>query len=256
MDVSANITTIMFTNEFKEDMKKIQATGLIEELRNGEIGHLMETQQRIRDYISTHYKKYIRKHYPDYYAMMICLVVNLDTIKGWEDFTHLFYPNLPYVGSGYYETQTDYKCCCSHCVSSENTTIVSYNGYYLAVGNDCILKSSIVSNFKEFKKLKKQHLVDIQLRRDKLMLQIKHYKSVKEHNESIQRSLQLAKENQEAQRKIREYNDSHRVCSCGNPCGKFLKCFVCKKETEDKCYCGKWKQKKFKKCFECNSQCS
>lgn len=251
MDVSANITTIMFTNEFKEDMKKIQATGLIKELRNGEMGHLMEAQQRIRDYISIHYKKYIRKHYPDYYAIMMSLVVDLDTITGWDDFNNLFYPNLPFVGSGYYETQTDYKCCCSHHVSSENTTIVSYDGYFLAVGNDCILKSSIVSNFKEFKKLKKVQQEVNQRRRESLLYQIKHYISKTEREQMRQ----LAKENNEAQRKIQEYNNSHRICSCGVPCGKFLKCFKCKKETEDQCSCGKWKPKKYKKCFKCN-KCS
>jgi hypothetical protein len=244
MDASANITTIMFTNEFKEVIKKIQATGLVEELRIGDITHLMNAQQDIREHIAKHYKKYIRKIFPDYYAMMICLVVDIDTIKGWEDFNDIFYPNLPYIGSGYHNTQTDYKCCCSHLVSSENTTLVSYKGYYLALGDTCILKTSIVSNFKEFKKLKKLQQEVNQLRRERLMYQIKHYISKSERE-------RLRQEQELEQLKIQEYNDSHHICSCGIPCGKFLKCFQCKKQTEDKCECGKWKQKKYKKCFSC-----
>ena len=233
MDVSGNITTIMFTNEFREDIKKIQATGLVEQLRYGDIAHLMDAQQDIRDYIALHYKKYIRNVYPDYYAMMICLIVDIDTITSWEDFNDLFYPNLPLVGSGY-NTERDYKCCCSHHVMGDNTTMVSYKGYYLALGDRCILKTSIVSNFKDFKKLKKLQQEVNQLRRDKLMLEIKGYVSKTERL------------------RIQEYNNSHRICSCGIPCGKFLKCWRCKKETEDQCSCGKWKQKKYKKCFNCN----
>lgn len=237
MDASSNITTILFTKEFKEDIKQIQSTGLIEELRCGEIGHLMEAQQRIRDYITEHYSKYIKKRFPDYYAMLMCLVVDIDRFNKWEDFTDVFYPNLPFIGSGYYETQSDYKCCCSHNVSSNNTTIVSYNGYFLVMGDVCILKSSIVSNFKEFKKQKKKQQEMNQVIKNSLLYEIQTYASKKEA------------------KRLQEYNDSHRVCSCGKPCGKFLKCFHCKVEKEDKCHCGKWKQKKYKRCFNC-SKCS
>jgi hypothetical protein len=198
----------------------------------------MDAQQEIRDYIALHYKKYIRKLYPDYYAMMICLVVDIDTINSWDDFNGIFYPNMPYIGSGY-TTERNYKCCCSHHVTGENTTMVSYKGYHLALGDVCILKSSIVSNFKDFKKLKKLQQKVNQLKHQKLMLQIQTYVSKTE------------KDRQE-QLRIQEYNDSHRICSCGRPCGKFLKCWNCKKETEDQCACGKWKQKKYKRCFTCS----
>lgn len=243
MDVSGNITTIMFTKEFREDIKKIQATGLIEELRYGDINHLMNAQQDIRNYIALHYKKYIRNVYPDYYAMMICLVVDIDTITGWDDFNHLFYPNLPLIGSGY-NTERDYKCCCSHHVMGDNTTMVSYKGYYLALGDRCILKTSIVSNFKQFKKDKKIQQEMNKFRQEILLHHIRTYVSKTEKERLRQEQL-----------KRQEYNDSHRVCSCGIPCGKFLKCWKCKKETDDQCSCGKWKQKKYKKCFSCN-KCS
>ena len=246
MDVSANITTIMFTKEFREDIKKIQATGLVEQLRIGDINHLMNAQQEIRDYIALHYKKYIRKKYPDYYAMMICLVVDIDTIKGWDDFNDLFYPNLPYVGSGYYETQKDYKCCCSHCVTSENTTMVSYKGYYLALGDVCILKTSIVSNFKQFKKDKKLQQEINKIRQEILLHHIRTYVSKSEKE-------RLRQEQELERLRIQEDHYSHRNCaSCGTPCGKFFKCWGCKKETEDQCSCGKWKPKKYKRCFNCN----
>jgi len=168
--------------------------------------------------------------------MMIGLVTNIDTITGWDDFNSLFYPNMPYIGSGY-TTERDHKCCCSHHVTGENTTMVSYNGYYLALGDVCILKSSIVSNFKDFKKKKKEQQKINQLKHQKLMLQIQTY---------------ISKSEKERLRQEQEYNDSHRICSCGRPCGKFLKCWNCKKETEDHCACGKWKQKKYRKCFTCN----
>jgi hypothetical protein len=240
MDASANVTTIMFTQEFREDIKKIQATGLVEKLRYGDINTLMDAQQEIRDYIALHYKKYIRKLYPDYYAMMICLVVDIDTINSWDDFNGIFYPNMPYIGSGY-TTERNYKCCCSHHVTGENTTMVSYKGYHLALGDVCILKSSIVSNFKDFKKLKKLQQKVNQLKHQKLMLQIQTYVSKTEKDR--QEQLRIQEYN---------YNISHRICSCGRPCGKFLKCWNCKKETEDQCACGKWKQKKYKRCFTCS----
>lgn len=243
MDASANITTIMFTREFREDIKKIQATGLVELLRCGDINELMNAQQEIRQYIALHYKKYIKKIYPDYYAMMLCLVVDIDTINSWDDFNDLFYPNLPLTGLGH-QTDGHYKCCCSHHVTSENTTMVSYNGYYLVLGDVCILKSSIVSNFKDFKKLKKLRQEVNRLKHQKLMLEIQTYKSKAERERLRQEQL-----------KIQEYNDSHRICSCGRPCGKFLKCWNCKKETDDQCACGKWKPKKYKVCFTCN-KCS
>jgi len=250
MDASANITTILFTQEFREDIKKIQATGLVEKLRCGDMNELMNAQQEIRQYIALHYKKYIKKLYPDYYAMMLCLVVDLDTITSWDDFNDLFYPNLPLTGLGY-QTDGHYKCCCSHHVTSENTTMVSYNGYYLVLGDVCILKSSIVSNFKDFKKVKKEKQIVNQLNHELLMVQIKTYKSRSERERLRQVYIKAEQLRQEQQ----EYNDSHRICSCGQPCGKFLKCWNCKKKTDDQCACGKWKPKKYRECFTCN-KCS
>lgn len=252
MDASCNKTTILFTQSFKEDIKKIQSSGIVDGLRYGEINNIMETQQNIRDYIDKYYPSYIKNRHPDYYSMLICLIVDIDQYHSWEDFTNLFYPNLPYIGEGEYATQKEYKCCCSHHVLSENTTIISYKGNYLAIGDVCILKTSIVSNFKDFKKKKKIQIEKNALSKNVLLWQIQTYKprSIKRYETYTN----LIK--QYRYLKNKEYADSHRTCSCGRPCGKFLKCFQCKKEIEDQCSCGKWKQKKFKKCFVCNSQCS
>lgn len=246
-DEKRNVTTIMFTNEFREDIKKIQATGLVEKLRYGNLNDLMDAQENIRDYIALHYKKYIRNCFPDYYALMICLVVDIDTFTCWEDFTGLFYPNLPFVGFGE-QTIDRYKCCCSHHVTSENTTMVSYKGYYLALGNECILKTSVVSNFKEFKKLKKQQMERNAVTKDILLMQIKTYKTrlVKQYEAYTN----LIKQNR--LNKNKEYDVTHRICGCGRQCGSYLKCWSCKNETEDKCACNKWKNKKYSKCFTCN----
>jgi hypothetical protein len=186
--------------------------------------------------------------------MMLCLVVDIDTITGWDDFNGIFYPNMPYIGSGY-TTEIKYKCCCSHPVTGENTTMVSYKGYHLALGDVCILKSSIVSNFKDFKKLKKLQQKVNQLKHQKLMLQIRHYISKAEKEKMRQEQLRELDRLRQEQLKRQEYNDSHRICSCGRSCGKFLKCWNCKKETDDQCACGKWKPKKYRKCFTCN-KCS
>lgn len=64
--------------------------------------------------------------------------------------------------------------------------------------------------------------------------------------------LQLKKKEQD--RIEEEAKKKAESCAvCHKPCPKFKKCFECKLKTEDKCGCGKWKDKKYPTCYSCKN---
>jgi len=106
------------------------------------------------------YERFIKiekNNMSDFYAIMVCLCVpDLDNYHGWEDFKDKFYPEISLVGMDNENMDGfQYKCCCSHHVRSENVTVIRCGNHYLAVGDVCIKKNSIVYKFEEFMKKKK-----------------------------------------------------------------------------------------------------
>lgn len=43
------------------------------------------------------------------------------------------------------------------------------------------------------------------------------------------------------------------ICVCGKSCENYKQCFTCMAKTRDKCRCGKYKDKKYDKCYTCKS---
>ena len=261
-EIRKNVTGLRFTQEFKEMIKEIQTLDLVKGLQDCDLDVLQETQQEIRHYVRTLYKKNNKKNtliMPDMYAIMVCLcVTDLDNYHQWEDFEDKFYPMMSIVGIDS-ENRDDflYKCCCSHKVCGENVTVIRCGNRYLAVGDVCIQKYSIVYKFDEFKKKKNAIFKERKITSRKphplkkfLNREIEDYKPAAVLSyETYTYTLKKYRNEQDAERK--KYEAENRTCACGRPSKKYAQCYSCKVKTQDICACGTWKDKKYGTCYPC-----
>jgi len=247
----ANKTTLRFTQEFKEMIQEIQSMDIVKGLQHSDLDILQETQQNIRDYLHTLYKK--RKlSMPDIYAIMVSLCVpDIEEYNSWDDFKDKFFPVMSFVGTDFENMEgVTYKCCCSQKVSGENVTVLRCGNHYLAAGDVCINKYSIVYKFDEFKKKKKA------IYKERKITIRKPHPTKKFLNREIEEYKPAATIRDETYTNLlKEYKRKHDAenhrCECGTLCGIYQKCFACKVKTQDKCACGKWKEKKYGTCYTC-----
>lgn len=216
-----NETCIAFNDDFKAKISKIKETGIHLKLDNPKINYILEVQAEIRQYLKAEYPELVRRM-PETFATFICLIVDITHFSSWDDFdVPCLYAKIPYL----YEEICDCSCCCGHLVQACNTTIVESNGLYLALGDVCIEKYRIVHETAELLRKKRNRK-----------------KGIPKPSKDFKMKFDDVKE---------ELWDKLHCSICSKYCPKFKQCWQCKMKTQDKCKCGKYKQKKYPKCYGC-----
>ena len=278
-----NKTSIVFDRCFKDKISKIKETGIHLKLDTYDIQYLLYFQEEIRQYLKAHYPELVRRM-PETFATFLCLVVDITHYTSWDDFDiPCLYTKIPYL----YDEVRDCSCCCGHSVQSSNTTIVECNGLYLALGDVCIYKYGVVHESDNLLRKKKNLKKEIPLPSKKFKLKFDDVKEElwfkmhctcgrfcrdnicgdcikkeEEHQQRFEEYRIRAEEQAEEQRqiieerRIRAEEQAKKIAEscaiCGKYCPTFKHCWHCKMDTQDKCKCGKYKLKKFSKCYGCN----
>jgi len=273
-----NETTIEFTTEFKEIIKELQSHNDVLKMKNCSDREILnECQINIRNYILEKYPKLLSpQHYqkmPDYYAVFVCIVLQIDDYNNWSDISNNFVEkssSIKYEDSMNYK----YKCSCGHEVCGESSYIVGHpdTDIHLLLGCDCICKTKIIKKFDEIKKERKaivrKHKLEV---KQKEMERIRFIviESERLKNEAIEserlESVRLENEELAVMRAKRDAQNkkAKELHILNNPfqcpyCDKHIKktygentCWECYVKLHDKCECGKYKKMCFLTCFKC-----
>jgi hypothetical protein len=174
--MSLNETSIVFNETFKTMMRTIKNHIIMAELKalynTNALISMAEVQSKIRSLVPT---QFIKKQQPDYYACMICLLINLDRCECWTDVSQqintLEHQMLSDDNLLDAWNQT-IQCACSHPISTKTSHIISNGQCDLVLGCVCIIKYEI--NTLGFKEIKKHRTKQIK----KLLEPIKKFKQL------------------------------------------------------------------------------
>ena len=196
--MNKNKTTKSFTLHFKEIVKEIQQHPLAQFLNHfhGDVIHHSECQEELRNYILKTYPHIIKNKKPDFYALFVCLIIQIDNYNSWEDVCKIYRDFVPDEFNELGSTSIYISCACSKSGISSDKAFIAGSDKKLLLGCNCIEKNEIFNLGDQKRKRAKQ----IRERENqKLENEIKYYKDYtdliksyrKQEDEKIQRKYQI-----------------------------------------------------------------
>ena len=230
--MNKNKTTISFTPCFKDIVKEIQQHPLAQFLNHfdGDIVHHSECQEELRNYILKTYPHIIKNKKPDFYALFVCLIIQIDNYNSWEDVCKIHRNFVPDEFNELGSTSIYISCACSKSGISSDKAFIAGSDTKLLLGCNCIEKNEIFNLGDQKRKRAKQIR---EREKQKIEDEIKKY--------------------QDYTNLIKSYRPKR--CACTKVIDpKYTQCWTCHNKNTDKCMCGKPKDKKYAVCRSCNSK--
>ena len=251
-----NVCSIQFDASFKDIIQKEKAnplflqlsvcTTLDRSLKPHTIALFERYQGVLRNYIKKTYPNLIHGK-PDYFAVLVALVH--PPCSKWSDIIlDDMRRRFPICLVGLWTT-----CACGQRCKAENSFVLKHpdSDYSLLVGCCCIKKNEIVCSFDP--KDREREIVFLK----KKLANFKMFRA--RHFFTIYKTFLHQKELPwiEYQTRLYHLHKSRPFSSC-QICRKNVKmpfkvCWGCRTTTYDTCKCGKSKQKKYPKCYTCNT---
>ena len=226
--MSINHTTILFNEEFKEIIKELKTQPELEMMKNCvEVETLHACQGVIRNYINEKYPTLIKNKMPDFFAIFICLIINMDNYHSWEEITDTFL-EINRSRDIEHGMNDHYNCSCGHYIMAKNSFIITHydTEINLLLGCECIEKSEIVNNFKEIKKTRQALVRKIETEQKKKEIKRLQEEVEKERLDSIRaenEELEIIRAEKRAKAKIAK-EQHFKECP--------LQCVYCEKHVK------------------------